>query len=451
MAWHYISINDSESRARRQFVLDQTARWWAAFAQRRTEIEVGLMSTATDLDAGSFDSQVERVLPVSSDLAGWMNKQIASIDPRLHWEFGQDAGGQFYLTITAGDCLRLRPMVHSVVAAAPKVPGWVFLGHRPPIQPFWAVRATRQRTGLNAIAPTVLSRLGSNNRIDMIFKMKMARDDEASAVVLASGLAEAILGEEAFVRWVGEIDVEPLDCGPASDTYLGLSQLRLTVTGLIHTLTNSLPDHPLHAQEPPRKWPSFKYTPTPSADYPRQDDLTIGRSIVPAIRAAALGEGPGRPPKSPFYSTSFSRVGETFCYLKIDLPSLSTEQRRARKYKIEDRVDAVLRAAGTGCVIGSGTGSRYIYIDLAVTDLRHALAGLAPALRPLGLPERTWLLFYDTEMADEYIGVSSSSGAPPPVPAGAAEFPRRPIARATPAPELETSSTADLLPNELLF
>ena len=451
MAWNYISLKDSESRARRQYVLDQTSRWWSAFAAKRVEVEAGLMASATAMDAGSFDSEIERVLPVSPQLTAWMNQQVGSIDVRLHWEFGQEAGGKFFLTITAGDCLRLRPMVHSLVAAAPQLPGWMFLGHRPPIQPYWAVQAARQRTGLNAIAPSVLSRLGSNNRIDMTFKMKAARDDEASAVVLAAGLAEAIVGEEAFIRWVGEIDVEPLDRGPAPDTYLGLSQLRGTVMGLIQTVTNSLPAHPLHKQEPPRKWPTFRFTPTPAADYPRQDDLSVGRSIVPAVRTAAFGDGPGRPPKSPFYSTSFSRSGETFCYLKIDLPDLTVEQRRKRKYQIEDPVDSDLRRAGAGCVVGSSTGLRYIYLDLAIMDVKQALSVLAPVLRPLQLPERSWLLFYDTEMADEYIGLYSASGAPPAVPPGAAEFSRRPLARPKPPPKAEEVPLTELLPNQLLF
>ncbi len=409
------------------------------------------MAAASAMDAGSFDSQVERVIPVSQALAGWMNQEIGSIDRRLHWEFGQEAGGKFFLTITAGDCLRLRPMVHSVVAAAPELPGWVFLGQRPPIQPYWAVQAARQRTGLNAIAPSVLSRLGAHNRIDMVFKMKAARDDEASAIVLAAGLAEAIVGEEAFVRWVGEIDVEPLDRGPAPDAYLGLSQLRGTVIGLIQTLTNLLPDHALHRQDPPRQWPSFRYKPTPAADYPRQDDLAVGRSIVPKVRKAAFGDGPGRPPKLPFYSTSFSRCGETFCYLKIDLPDVSVEQRRKRKYQIEEPVDAELRRAGAGCVVGSSTGLRYIYLDLAIMDVKQALAVLAPVLRPLQLPERTWLLFYDTELADEYIGLLPGSGAPPAVGPGAADFCRRPVGQPKAPPRRRRSRSGTCCPTSCCF
>jgi hypothetical protein len=451
MAWNYVSLNDSESRARRQFILDQTARWWSAFATKRPALEASLLAAARALNGGAFDGMAERVLAVPADLTGWMGEQIGSIDPRLHWEFGQEASGQLFLAISAGDCLRLAPMVRSVVAAAPHVAGWVFLGQRPPIQAHWAMQAARQRTGLSAIAPSVLSRLGSNNRIDMTFKMKLARDDEASAIVLSAGLAEAILGEHLFTRWVGDIDVEPLDRGPAAESYLGLSQLRTTVTGLVQTLTNSLPEQPLYKQESPRKWPTFRYTPAPSNDYPRQDDLAIGRSIVPAVRAAAFGEGPGRGPGSPFYSTSFSRSGETFCYLKIDMPGVSVEQRRKRKYEIEEPVDHELRRGGAGCVIGSSTGLRYIYLDLAVMDVKQALAVLAPVLRPMRLPERTWLLFYDTEMADEYVGLLSGSGAPPPVPAGAADFSRRPAIRPAPAPQVEAPSLTDLLPNELLF
>jgi hypothetical protein len=133
------------------------------------------------------------------------------------------------------------------------------------------------------------------------------------------------------------------------------------------------------------------------------------------------------------------------------VPGVSVEQRRQRKYQIEGPVDSELRRAGAGCVIGSSTGLRYVYLDLAVMDVKQALAVLGPVLRPLQLPERTWLLFYDTEMADEYIGLLSGSGAPPAVPPGAADFSRRPVERPKPAPQPEEISSTDLLPNELLF
>jgi hypothetical protein len=342
-------------------------------------------------------------------------------------------------------------MVSSIIADAPALPGWRFHGHRQPVQAHWAIEAARRRTGLAAFAPSVLSRLGSNHRIDMIFKMKLARDDEAAAVVLAAGLAEAVLGEDAFAKWVGEIHVEPLERGPAAEAYLGLSQLRGTVTGLVQTIIGALPVDPLHLRPPPKKWPSFKFEVTPASDYARQDDVIVGRSIVRKTRVAAFGEMPGRRPTFPFYSSCFSRVGEIFCYLKVDTPNLSVEQRRRLKYDIEDRIDPALRNAGAGCVIASSTGLRYLYLDLAILNIKRSLAVLAPVLRPLDMPSRTWLLFYDSEMADEYIGMNSSSGTPPAIAPGAIDFSRRPPARPTRVEPLESPSFDDLEPNQLLF
>jgi hypothetical protein len=83
------------------------------------------------------------------------------------------------------------------------------------------------------------------------------------------------------------------------------------------------------------------------------------------------------------------------------------------KAEIEDALDAALRPRGLGCVVGGGTGLRYSYIDLALTDLGSAVAVVREVLRAGRLTRRSWLLFYDSEWAHEWLGVWEDSPPPP--------------------------------------
>ena len=65
----------------------------------------------------------------------------------------------------------------------------------------------------------------------------------------------------------------------------------------------------------------------PARDFAKQTDLEVGTSVVREMRRA-LDSG------IPFYSASFSRRGETFCYLKIDTGDLSMEDRFVRKQRL---------------------------------------------------------------------------------------------------------------------
>jgi len=80
--------------------------------------------------------------------------------------------------------------------------------------------------------------------------------------------------------------------------------------------------------------------------------------------------------------------------------------------KVENALNEVLRPGGLGSVIGGGTGLRYTYIDLALRHLDHGLAEMRQVLQQLAVPERSWLLFFDAHLADEWIGIYDAT--PPP-------------------------------------
>lgn len=115
-----------------------------------------------------------------------------------------------------------------------------------------------------------------------------------------------------------------------------------------------------------------------------------------------------------FYSERFSRHGETFCYLKIDgSEGLEQDGGFADRGSIEEAIDEVLIPARAGCVIGTGAGLRYSYIDLALSDVAAAVPRIRRRLCAGKIPRRTWLLFFDAPLANEWIGIYGDTPAPP--------------------------------------
>jgi hypothetical protein len=114
-----------------------------------------------------------------------------------------------------------------------------------------------------------------------------------------------------------------------------------------------------------------------------------------------------------FSSTRYSRFGETFCHLKIDREGWSPNAAFDDKEDLEDAVDAALMRVGLGTLVGGGTGLRYFYLDLALLDVEGAVPLLREVLQDGGVSVRSWLLFFDSALADEWVGIWDDSPAPP--------------------------------------
>jgi hypothetical protein len=115
-----------------------------------------------------------------------------------------------------------------------------------------------------------------------------------------------------------------------------------------------------------------------------------------------------------FHSASHSRCGETFGYVKIDgAAGLPVECQFHERGEIEDAINAALRPLKLGCVIGGGTGLRYSYIDLALTDLRAGVNLVREVLQQNRLPLRTWVSFFDDDLGREWVGIHDETPAPP--------------------------------------
>jgi hypothetical protein len=83
------------------------------------------------------------------------------------------------------------------------------------------------------------------------------------------------------------------------------------------------------------------------------------------------------------------------------------------RHSIEDALDTALRTAGAGCVIGGGHGLVHSYVDLAHTDLDAGIAATRERLHAGGLPERTWIQFFDTPWRHKWVGLYPTTPEPP--------------------------------------
>jgi hypothetical protein len=83
------------------------------------------------------------------------------------------------------------------------------------------------------------------------------------------------------------------------------------------------------------------------------------------------------------------------------------------KSEIEDALDAILMSNRLGCVIGGGTGRRYSYIDLALIDLKQGIDAIRRVLVEGKIPKRSWIQFFDSTLAQEWVGIYDDSPPPP--------------------------------------
>ena len=114
-----------------------------------------------------------------------------------------------------------------------------------------------------------------------------------------------------------------------------------------------------------------------------------------------------------FYSERFSSFNELFCYVKIDGSVDLADEKFEDKVQIEDALDAALKKAKSGAVVGGGTGLRYSYVDLSLADPEQGIRQVISTLREGKITKRAWILFFDDMYRYEWIGIWDDSPPPP--------------------------------------
>jgi hypothetical protein len=395
MRWQFVDPHDRDEVAERGAVVRRIDRWWDAFLQRRQQLTDYFKS------GGSWD------------LAAWMQDNLQAIDPHLMWEFGPALEGSGHrLVITPETQRQLRPLVSRVLERAPAIEGWEFYGHRQPERLDDVVETVRGLVGGDISKTIVDARHDGHRRLSLLYYTPECKNPEhgTEQVQMAAFVGtESLLGEALLDRWIGTIEVAPLARDrPRGDSARGIpfARLKPTVEAIIGSLLDQLPDLPCYRYVPQGRWNSYEMDPQQASEYPGRADLCVAISGRPDV-FENLHSG------SAFYSDTHSRRQETFCYLKIDGGGESISTRAQNREQIESAIDHSLIPAELGCVVGGGTGLRYTYIDLALTEVVPAASMLRRIAREFRFPYRSWLLFCDDELADEWIPLTTPAAAPP--------------------------------------
>lgn len=383
MRWDFINPHEPEDDRRKAAVVGIIDRWWQRFAAAEKVIAASF-SRKSDLDVVAF-----------------MHDHLAAVDQRLMWEFGPGLRGGHRLVITPESQRQLRPLLRTLLERVPELPGWEFYPHRLP-EPELLARALKARLGKSAKGLLVRAAPSATRGVDLDFALPGESElDTVFRIAFVS--TETVLGEEVLDTWIDRIDTRPEAEGNGWLPVAALPGLVATNLEALHALR---PEMPFAEWALSTKWTLLELKPADKPDYPRQDDMWLAKTpLVDLFRATRRAAS--------FSSSRFSARGEKFCYLKTDGSEELDPDGFADKAEIEDAVDAALGPERLGGNVGGGTGRRYSYVDMAVTDVRRALDVVLPALRAGKLPKRSWILFFDAEWQDEWVGVWPDSPPPP--------------------------------------
>jgi hypothetical protein len=208
------------------------------------------------------------------------------------------------------------------------------------------------------------------------------------------------IGEELTDRWLGYIDV-----AASSKPAPRLDALKEQFDSVVSECKRGRQREPYFSVAGDSEWSLLRMKPDPEREITRGSDLFVYRTMDVEFFQTVRS-------RIPFYSERFSSHGERFCYLMLDGKDAVMEG-FADKSEIEDALDAALVPQQLGAVIGSGTGTRYSYIDLAVTDVDKAFTSIIAVLRKGCIVKYALILFHDDEWHDEWIGIYEDT--PPPV------------------------------------
>jgi hypothetical protein len=402
MRWRFVDPSHPAEVAAKARVLRKIDAWWAEFARRADDLEL------------VFKGQLEM------DLAEWMHEHLDPVDERLCWEFGPPLRGQGRrLVITAESNSQLRPLVASVLERAPALPGWEFYPYRPRESLEEALQTVEGRVGGEYGDLSVRVGRGPHNQVELTFRsaaFKSAEDEDARRAAFV--FTESLVGEEAMDRWLGSIVVEPAprlrlfgkekQAENQGGEFLPLDRLQPAFEAMVAVIQQGLPATPWHQVDTDdHTWSTLELEAEEQDDWPNRLDLLLG--ITPFVELVEASF------ESSFRSDRFSRFGETFCYLKIERSADLDPAQVADREPWERAIDEALVPLGLGRTIGGGTGKRYSYVELALTDLDRSVPLLRARLQAI-VAQRSWLLFHDCELADEWVGLHDATPPPPGTP-----------------------------------
>ncbi|GEM_PF-790017 len=331
------------------------------------------------------------------------------------------------ILVLRGESPSLQPLAQWVARLAPEALGLKVVGYTPPLLPTLAFGRVAQTAGVDLRGIRFRAGVGRGHLLELVAHLPRrallsdvgntsaeAREAIEGAV---EGLVEDLLGQELFERWVGEISYEQMPTntglrlvGSGQERALhAASELYSTVRAVeadIHAGLSQVP----WSENYGATWSMLELEPSEPLRGQRQPDLAVAVTCFPELVHCFLSG-------ASFDSRRFSAKNERFVVVAVLVPGAQAARFSAKEC-LEKALDQRLRTAQLGAVIGVGTGVRYLYFTLALSDVALSdvalsdvalsnVAGSVSLLRGeivnvVGV-ERASLLFMDSEWANEWI------------------------------------------------
>lgn len=180
-------------------------RFWSWFAEHRSEL----------------------TSPDAPELFDELTRRLRKIHPELAWEAGPLPDGTCEFAVSADGIRAVAPTVRAVVEAAPPIPGWTIRAFRQPSSQALVLKIRGRRMSLEDLFFTP-HRQQPGQPLDLTLFIREFREEAADDSIQASFLLlDSLLGEEAVMFRLGNIDFAPLEA--ADGRALAIAELRSLV------------------------------------------------------------------------------------------------------------------------------------------------------------------------------------------------------------------------------
>jgi hypothetical protein len=342
---------------------------------------------------------------------------MEQIDSRLAFTVRHDALGVTCAELTALEA-GAWPLAELLLAQAPPAVGCALALGRMALPLVDALAEVKESHALELDGATPRAGFGRGHLLEVTLGIPGGSGSESEQNA-AENLVRALLGDRVFETWIGAVHATPaprrsslrvLDIN-APRTTLQLHELFDTVAAAVLGVLQGLPEHARAEtnfaepsagkvggvdQDPRADWTLLETEPLDDASGLRKNDLVLASTCTPELLRCYL-DG------SPCASRRFSRAGEIYVFVSYEDDARTMHARVARRAALEAALGEAV--AGVGAVTGVGFGVRTTYVDFALCDLETGLARLVAKLKAQGAPARTFIQFFDSELADEWLSI----------------------------------------------
>lgn len=358
--------------------------FWTAFKNQESQLTLALENLRSE--SGQANKDI---------LTNFMKDHLSAVDPAIKYEFGPLAGQPGHrLDFSIDGHEEIRQIVDALVAKAPKLPKWKFSGHRQPVPLDKVAPGFKMRSGIDVLPFETQVDISPSNRLDVTFTSPEFKNDEADNTKVCLILSDLILGDVNSENWLGVISAKtgalggPFNAAANAKLYGDLFNAKKKA--LIATLPAA---------------PYFK-----TAELGKPEVLHF-HTIRPTMNTPLPKIGETLASGKNFHSEQFSKCGEKFVYLK--LPKSKDLVPADKHEPIGKELDAMLRKANLGCLIGTGSDSKdAVYFDLCLANTDGAIPELKKFSQAHNFSHDTALRFYDADLLHEWVGMFDDTSEP---------------------------------------